>query len=154
MQHDADRGSKKQKHVEKVQDENFSILVVENVLNVRNDVRPDVMPKPIFHVVKVNKEQHKEIYKDLKMFEKEDLEIHMDFIYDLSPFIGLKSKSRNYATQEEYEISDEFERWNKFLYDCTYENKNMIRFSSKNKADVEKTRFYIIYSRDLDWQNC
>ena len=38
----------------------------------------DVVPN--FHMVEVNKEKHKEIYKDLNMFEKEDLEIRMDFV--------------------------------------------------------------------------
>ena len=106
MEHD---GSKKQKRVEKEHSESFWMLIVR--------ATSDVVPN--FHMVEVNKEEHKEIYEDLKMFEKEDLEIRMDFVRYRSPFINLKSKSRNYATQENYEQSEECKRWENFCCDCT-----------------------------------
>ena len=103
---------------------------------------------PIFHMVEVNKDKNKEIYKDLQMFEKEDLEIRMDFVHFRSPFVDLKSKSRNYATQENYEQSEECKRWENFCCDCTPrgEHDNIIKFIGKNKQDIAKARFYVIYS--------
>ena len=97
-------------------------------------------------------EVNKEIYKDVKMFEREDLEIRMDFVRFRSPFINLKSKSRNYATQENYEQSEECKRWENFCCDCTPplwgrgEHDNIIKFTGKNKQDIAKARFYVIYS--------
>jgi len=136
MQHDAESASKKQKRIEKDHSESFWILIVQ--------ATSDVVPK--FHMVEVNKEKHTEIYQDLKMFEKEDLEIRMDFVHFRSPFVDLKSKSRNYATQEHYEDSEERKRWEFFCSDCTYERENIIKFTAKNKTDIAKPRFYIIYS--------
>jgi len=136
MKHDAESASKKQKRVEKEHSESFWILIVQ--------ATSDVVPR--FHMVEVNKEKHKEIYQDLKMFENEDLEIRMDFVHFRSPFVDLKSKSRNYATQENYEQSEECKRWEKFCCDCTYERENIIKFTGKNKKYISKTRFHIIYS--------
>jgi len=132
MQHD----SKKQKRVENEHSESFWMLIVE--------ATSDVVPN--FHMVEVNKEKHKEIYKDLKMFEKEDLEIRMDFVHFHSPFVCLKSKSRNYSTQKDYEQSEERKRWENFCYDCTYERENIINFTAKNQKDIAKARFWVIYS--------
>jgi len=144
MQHDApqegplwaESGSKKQKRVENEHSESFWMLIVR--------ATSDVVPN--FHMVEVNKEEHKEIYEDLKMFEKEDLEIRMDFVRFRSPFINLKSKSRNYATQENYEQSEECKRWENFCCDCTYERENIIKFTAKNQKDIAKARFWVIYS--------
>jgi len=133
MQHDVESGSKKRKRYSEL----FSILIVEGT--------SDVVPR--FHMVEVNKKKHKEIYKDLKIFEKEDLEIRMDFVHFRSPFIDLKSKSSNYATQENYEESEERKRWEHFCCDCTHERKNVVKFCGKNKKEIAQARFYVIYSR-------
>jgi len=146
-------GSKKQKRVKQVNDEFFSILIVENTVCAEFQMWPDVIPKPKFHMVEVKKEEHEEIYKDLEMFEKEGLELHVDFVHYQSPFVGLKSKSGNYATQEMYEDSDEFIRWEYFVGDYTEENKNMIRFTGYDKGQFGKLRILIFIKND-DCFNC
>jgi len=134
--------SKKQK----CNNEYFSVLIVENKVSTEFLKWPDVIPKPKFHMIKVKKQKHEKIYKDLEMFEREGLEFHVDFVQFQSPFVGLKSKSGNYATQEMYEDSDEFNRWEEFVGDYTKENKNMIRFTGLYKEEMAKARFYMICS--------
>ena len=132
----AESGSKKQKRKENEHSECFWMLIVEATSDVVHN----------FHMVEVNKEKHKEIYKDLKMLEKEDLEIRMDFVHFFSPFVDLKSKSRNYSTQKDYKQSEERKRWENFCYDCTYKRENIIKFTAKNPKDITKARFWVIYS--------
>lgn len=90
--------------------------------------------EPGFHMVEINKQTHKEIYKDLKNFEQENVQVRMDFYCNKSPFVNLKSV--NCATQEQYTQSNEFERWTDFCYDSTHEGKNIIKFSAEFKETI------------------
>jgi len=81
MQHDAESSSRKQKRFEEKHNEHVWIFIIEATTDA----------SPNFHMVEINKEAHKEIHKDLKRFDRENVEIRMDFCRNLSPFIALKS---------------------------------------------------------------
>jgi len=130
----AESTSKKQKRVERVSSEYVWIFIIEATTEVA----------PIFHMIEINKQTHKEIYKDLKNLERENVEIRMDFYRNLSPFVALKSG--NYSTQKHYTESKEYERWVGFCYECTHERTNIIKLSEQSQKSISNARFSVVYS--------
>jgi cAMP phosphodiesterase len=129
MQHDVESNSKKQKRVDQPSPENVWMFVTV-------DTSDDCTR---FHMIEINKETHKEIYKDLRRFEREDVEIRIDYTHDISPFIKLKSG--NYATMENYQKSEEWKRWYEFYETIKY--KEGIECSCKNLKEISRARFWV-----------
>ena len=130
MQHDTESNSKKQKRVDEAASESVWIFVTKATADVCTT----------FHMIEINKATHKEIYKDLRRFEREDVEFWMDFHRDISPFAKLKSGQ--YATQENYVDSAEWKRWYEFYE--TFQNNAGIEFLRKNLQEISKARFWIL----------
>ena len=126
MQHDTLSNSKKQEATSK----NVWIFVTKATSDVCTT----------FYLIEINKETHKEIYKDCRRFERENVEFCMNFYTDISPFTELKSG--NYATQEKYLDSEEWKRWYDF-YEKLY-NTERIEYSCKNLEKISKARFWVL----------
>jgi predicted phage tail protein len=127
MQHNELNNLEKQKQANS---ENFWIFVTKATSDVCTT----------FYLIEINKQTHKEIYKDLRRFERENVEFCMDFCRDVSPFTKLKSG--NYATQEKYSQSEEWQRWYDFYE--TIKNKKGIEYSCKNLREISKARFWVL----------
>jgi len=129
MQHDTESNSKKQKRDNQSALQNVWIFVT---VSTSDDCTR-------FHMIEINKQTHEEIYKDLRRFEREDVEFRLDFTHDISPFTKLKSG--NYATMENYQESQEWKRWYNFYEMIKY--KSGIECSCKNLKEISKARFWV-----------